>query len=209
MAESRRLPEAALTALREGRTLEAVHIVRDKFGVGLKEANDLVQESLARDPRSLGGGPANMREALGDYLASTSKFPLAAGFGAGAFGLWVFGTYFPNVGQDYDPGVMVLVAMGIPMVVMAAVLMIWARRWRARRAAGNTPGETAGRVAAASVAGRGSVPRQGVLPDAARAALDRDDPIAAIKVVREVHGLGLAEAKAVVDAAIVKPRGGR
>jgi hypothetical protein len=44
-------------------------------------------------------------------------------------------TLFPGLGQGYDPAVMLLASFGLPMTVTAIAMMIWARRWRARRAA--------------------------------------------------------------------------
>jgi hypothetical protein len=102
------LPAEALAAMREGRTIDAIRIVREATGLGLKEAKELVDAVAKGGPRSRFGG-------------------------------------IP------DPG--------------------------------SSPAVKAG------------------LPPEAQAALDRNDTIGAIKIVRESLGLGLAEAKQLVDAA--------
>ncbi|MBL8379458.1 MAG: hypothetical protein JNM79_16435 [Burkholderiales bacterium] len=203
------LPEAALAALRDGRNVEAVGIVRERLGVSLAEANQLVQRSLEIDPQS-SGDRRTYGEAIGDYLAGSYKFPLAAGLGAGATSLWMVGEFFPQLGKGIDPGVMILVAMGIPLVVVAVLLMVWARRWRARRAAPPASGMTSSPAISPGApwmtGANAGASRDSGLPAEASAALDRDDSIMAIKAVRSARGLGLAEAKAVVDAAIAARR---
>lgn len=59
MPASVRLPAAALEALQQGRTLDAVRILRQASGLGLKEAHDLV-ERHRRD------AAASAQAALGD-----------------------------------------------------------------------------------------------------------------------------------------------
>ena len=68
-----------------------------------------------------------------DYLASSYHFPLALAFGAGAGVSAAVMTWFPELGKGSDPGAIVLLTLGVPMVVVAIAAMIWARRWRARQ----------------------------------------------------------------------------
>jgi hypothetical protein len=68
-----------------------------------------------------------------DYLASSYRFPLALAFGAGAGVSAAVMTWFPELGKGYDPGAIVLLTLGVPMVVVGTAAMIWARRWRARQ----------------------------------------------------------------------------
>ena len=56
----RDLPPEAQAALEAGKKVEAIKIVRNAFGIGLKEAKDLVEEHLGSPPpkrveRSAGG----------------------------------------------------------------------------------------------------------------------------------------------------------
>jgi ribosomal protein L7/L12 len=156
-----------------------------------------------------------LRTAIGDYLAGSYKFPLAAGLGAGAAGLYAVIEFFPGFMKEYDPGMGMLIVLGAPLIAVAAALVVWQRRWRARRAAEHTAaaGE---QEPAASLRGRfsglpdpgASKPASAGLPAAAKAALDRNDPIAAIKVLRAERKLGLAEAKALVDAELARRKGG-
>ncbi len=44
------LPPAAVAALENGSIIEAIKIVRENSGLGLKEAKDLVDRHLAADP---------------------------------------------------------------------------------------------------------------------------------------------------------------
>jgi len=44
------LPQAALTALQQGRKIEAIKLVREVEGLGLKEAKDRVEAFEASDP---------------------------------------------------------------------------------------------------------------------------------------------------------------
>jgi hypothetical protein len=44
------LPQAAIAALRKGKTIEAIKIVRQERGLGLKEAKDAVDDYLRHDP---------------------------------------------------------------------------------------------------------------------------------------------------------------
>ncbi|WP_459856982.1 ribosomal protein L7/L12 [Dongia sp. agr-C8] len=44
------LPDAAKLALRQGNKVEAIKIVREARGLGLKEAKDVVEASVAQDP---------------------------------------------------------------------------------------------------------------------------------------------------------------
>ena len=77
------LPAEALHALRQGRTIDAVRIVRETGGIGLKDAAERVDAAIARNPslRATARRPPVIA-ALGDYLASGWKLPLAAGLGA-------------------------------------------------------------------------------------------------------------------------------
>jgi len=206
------LPETAVAALRAGRTVDAIRLVREAKGIGLKEAKDLVDAAMARDTSLRGSGRSPVLEALGDFLAGSYKFPLAAGMGAGGFSLWFIGEFVPNFGKQFDPGLSMLVALGMPMVLVSGGLMVWARRWRRRRAAQAAEATQAAVAPTPPARARfGGLPDPGVpnakpagavLSAQAAAALDRADPIAAIKIVRAETGLGLAEAKAVVDAAL-------
>lgn len=58
MPASIRLPAAALEALQQGRTLDAVRILRQTSGLGLKEAHDLVE----RHRRQVAATPASMAD---------------------------------------------------------------------------------------------------------------------------------------------------
>jgi hypothetical protein len=69
-----------------------------------------------------------------DYVASSYRFPLAMAFGAGAGVSTAFFTWFPELGEGYDPGLILLLTLGVPMVVVAGASMAWARSWRRRRA---------------------------------------------------------------------------
>lgn len=44
------LPQAALSALQQGRKIEAIKLVREVEGLGLKEAKDRVEAYVAGDP---------------------------------------------------------------------------------------------------------------------------------------------------------------
>ncbi|HVG79593.1 MAG TPA: hypothetical protein VNF03_15720 [Patescibacteria group bacterium] len=68
-----------------------------------------------------------------DHLASSYRFPLALAFGAGAGVSTAVMTGFPEFGKGYDPGAILLLTLGVPMVVVGTAAMIWARRWRAAR----------------------------------------------------------------------------
>lgn len=50
MNPSAPLPQAALTALQQGRKIEAIKLVREAEGLGLKEAKDRVEAYVAGDP---------------------------------------------------------------------------------------------------------------------------------------------------------------
>ena len=202
------LPAEALAALRQGRTVDAVRILREKSGIGLKEAAERVDAAVTRDPslRAVARRPPVVA-AIGDYLASSWKFPLAGGLGAGAGTLYLAGAVFPSVGKGYDPGIFILIAMGLPLTAAAIVLVIWQRRWRAQRAAdialATAPPAPAARSKFSGLPDPGAAASpQSALSAAALVALDRDDPIAAIKIVRAERHLGLAEAKALMDAAL-------
>lgn len=55
VSEARRnatgIPSAAVDAIKAGRTIEAIKIVREHTGKGLKEAKDLVDDCIRRDPQ--------------------------------------------------------------------------------------------------------------------------------------------------------------
>jgi hypothetical protein len=44
------MPEAAITALKSGRTIQAIHAVREATGLGLKEAKEAVEKHIEGDP---------------------------------------------------------------------------------------------------------------------------------------------------------------
>ena len=44
------LPDAAKLALRQGNKIEAIKLVREAHGLGLKEAKDVVEAHVAGDP---------------------------------------------------------------------------------------------------------------------------------------------------------------
>jgi Na+/glutamate symporter len=70
-----------------------------------------------------------------DYVAHSYRGPFAIALGVGLAVAPLVWTLFPGLGQGYDPAVMLLASFGLPMTVTAIAMMIWARRWRARRAA--------------------------------------------------------------------------
>src|SRR5215475_12267784 len=70
-----------------------------------------------------------------DYIAASYRFPLAMAFGAGGGVSYAFFTWFPELGKGYDPGLVLLLTLGVPMVGVAGVSLAWARSWRRRRAA--------------------------------------------------------------------------
>jgi len=74
-------------------------------------------------------------EAFLDCIAGSYRFPLAMAFGAGAGVFTAFFTWFPELGEGYDPGLILLLTLGVPMVAVAGVSLAWARSWRRRRAA--------------------------------------------------------------------------
>jgi ribosomal protein L7/L12 len=203
-----KLPAEALAALRQGRTSDAIRVVREKTGIGLKEAAERVDAALQRDPSLLAAASRPpIFAAIGDYLASSWKFPLAAGLGMGAGALYLAGAVFPGVGKDFDPGIFILVAMGLPLTATAIALVIWQRKWRARRGAETTPASAPAPAERPKFAGLpdpgAPTASQSALSAAALTALDRGDPIAAIKILRGERGIGLAQAKALVDAEIL------
>ena len=206
------LPIEALQALRDGRTVDAVRVVREVNGMGLKEAADLVDAVVLRDPslRARAKRPP-VANAIGDYLAGSYKFPLAAGLAAGSGALFAVIEFFPGFMKDYDPGLGMLIVLGVPLVGVATALAVWQRRWRKMRAAAAAAPLTAPATPRPKFGGlpdAGSAPARSAagLPSAALAALDRNDPIAAIKILRVERKLGLAEAKALVDAELAKRR---
>jgi hypothetical protein len=69
-----------------------------------------------------------------DYLASSYKFPIAVSLGVGAACSWGVLTLFPDLGKGMDPGLVLLATLCLPMAVSAVALMVWARKWRKRRA---------------------------------------------------------------------------
>jgi len=167
-------------------------------------------------------GRPDIATAIGDYLAGSYKFPLAAGLAAGAGALYGVIEFFPRFMKEYDPGLGMLIVLGVPLVVVAVALVIWQRRWRARRAAEDAaavpasvqapdpPARPAARDKFAGLPDPGAAPRSSAgLPAAALAALDQNDPIAAIKLLRLERKLGLAEAKALVDAELLRRRSSR
>ena len=63
-----------------------------------------------------------------DYLASSYRFPLALALAAGAGVATAVMTWFPQFGKGYDPGAVLLLTLGVPMVVVAIAAMVPARR---------------------------------------------------------------------------------
>ena len=47
---SREMPAEALAALQQGNKIEAIRIVREAHGIGLKEAKDYVERHIEADP---------------------------------------------------------------------------------------------------------------------------------------------------------------
>jgi ribosomal protein L7/L12 len=127
-----KLPAEARNALMLGQTTEAVRIVREKLGIGLKEAAELVDAAVLTDPafRSVSRPPtiAAIKDAVGRFFGRAPTPPA-------------------------------------PPPAQAAP----------------APARE--------------------LPAAARQAIERGEVIEAIKIVREELGLGLAEAKQMVDQA--------
>jgi Na+/glutamate symporter len=70
-----------------------------------------------------------------DYIAHSYRGPFAIALGVGLAVAQLVWILFPGLGQGYDPAVMLLASFGLPMTVTAVAMMIWACRWRARRAA--------------------------------------------------------------------------
>jgi ribosomal protein L7/L12 len=195
------IPVQALEALRAGRKLDAIRIVRETSGVDLETAKARVDAALAVEAKALPArSPAST--AVLDYLAGSMKFPLACALGAGSLGLWIGIEYLSAIEKQMDSGLFMLMMLGVPMIVTAAGLMIWARRWKKMRNAEEAQATTSPPPARARF---GGLPDPG-MPAAAVAALDRGETITAIKVLREELGLGLAEAKARIDAELAKRR---
>jgi len=69
-----------------------------------------------------------------DYIAHSYRGPFAIALGVGLVVAQLVWALFPGLGKSYDPAVMLLASFGLPMTVTAIAMMIWARRWRARRA---------------------------------------------------------------------------
>lgn len=207
-ATTHTLPAAAATALRAGRTTEAIRIVRNTERIGLKEAKARVDQALASDPALRSLQRPGIAQMLGDYLAQSWKTPLAAGFALAFCLMYLIASLFPDLIKKYDVGMLMVITFTVPFVLSAAVWFPWSRAWRRKRAMPS---------AAAPIAPprprfgglpspRSAAPGDAGLPHEALAALDRDDPIAAIKIVRAERGLGLAQAKALVDKAIGERR---
>ena len=51
------LPPSAVAALKQGRKIEAIKVMREEHGIGLREAKEEVEAWLARDPSLLGQPP--------------------------------------------------------------------------------------------------------------------------------------------------------
>lgn len=62
MPSNIRLPAAAVEAVRQGRTIDAVRIVRQVSGLGLKEAHDLVERHRREAPGSAQTAMADIEE---------------------------------------------------------------------------------------------------------------------------------------------------
>jgi len=131
------LPEAALAALREGHTIEAIRIVREVRGIGLKDAKDAVDAAIAADPALKAAMPSGGIVSLVRSLFGGKETPRTAPPPA------------PKFGGMADPG---------------------------------------------------AAPPAEALPPEVLAAIQRRDPITAIKLLREARGIGLREAKDLVDA---------
>jgi|CXWL01.1.fsa_nt_gi hypothetical protein len=152
----------------------------------------------------------SIAKTLGDYLADSWKAPLALGFALAFLTMYLIGEFFPDLTKKVDVGILMLTCLAVPMIGATLAWWIWAKSWRRRRAAPEAslapapPPRT--RFGGLPEPGGSLRDPQG-LPAAALAALDRDDPIAAIKVLRAELGLGLAEAKTRVDAELSRRRG--
>ncbi len=130
--EPPKLPAEARNELMLGRTTEAVRIVREKLGIGLKDAAELVDAAILADPS----------------LQSASRPPTLSAIK-------------DKIGRFFG---------------------------RAPTPPAPAPAQTA--------------PAPSKQPSAAaRQAIERGEVIEAIKIVREETGLGLAEAKQMVDRA--------
>lgn len=70
-----------------------------------------------------------------DYLANSYGTALAAGFLVGGGIAYSVISLFPNIlNKNIDPGIILLLTFFIPFAVTAIAVMIWARRWKERRA---------------------------------------------------------------------------
>jgi len=67
---------------------------------------------------------------VADYLASSYRLLLAVSLAVGFGVSTAVMTFLPEVGKGQDPGLVLLLAFALPMVVTAIALMIWARRRR-------------------------------------------------------------------------------
>lgn len=132
MATPPTLPAEARNALMLGRTTDAIRIVREKLGIQLKDAAELVDAAILADPSLQGASRPPTLAAIKDRIG----------------------------------------------------------RFFGRATAPPAPPPAPAAPAAAKA-----------LPAAARQAIDRGDLIEAIKIVRVELGIGLAEAKQMVDQA--------
>ena len=82
-SQSPALPQAAVAALEQGQTIEAIKIVRLESGIGLKESKDLVDDYLKSRPdlqRRLAAAQAEARQGFVRWLVIFLTLAAAAAY---------------------------------------------------------------------------------------------------------------------------------
>ncbi|MGH7259284.1 MAG: 50S ribosomal protein L7/L12 [Nitrospiraceae bacterium] len=82
-SQSPALPQAAVAALEQGQTIEAIKIVRLESGIGLKESKDLVDGYLKSRPdlqRRLAAAQAEARQGFVRWLVIFLTLAAAAAY---------------------------------------------------------------------------------------------------------------------------------
>jgi hypothetical protein len=184
---------------------EAARMVSHTAGIDLQTAMARVEAALAVDATPAPARPSAWTT-VGDYFAASLKFPLALALalGAGTAGLWLGIELMPHVTKYMDSGLFMLAMLGVPMIVCAIASMTWARRWRRRREQELLAPAPPSKVPMQRARFGGLPDPGGALPPQAMAALDRRDVIGAVKIVREQQGLGLTQAKHLIDAELAR-----
>lgn len=78
MTEQRSLPADAIAALENGDTIGAIKLVRTTFGLGLKEAKDMVDAHLANAPELAARVRSVSSERSRQFLLRLALFAAAA-----------------------------------------------------------------------------------------------------------------------------------